>query len=91
MGGGGRCAACATTGPESCTHPHPRRHPHPPTGAPSLKYSEAVNSRIRQENFFQLRCYALMISRGAPLTGARPCPPPAAAPSAAPRTGHRGR
>jgi putative RecB family exonuclease len=39
--------------------------------APSLKYSEAVNSRIRQEAFFQLRCYALMISRGEPLTGAR--------------------
>jgi putative RecB family exonuclease len=34
--------------------------------APSQKYSAAVNERIRSDAFFQLRCYALLLARGAP-------------------------
>jgi putative RecB family exonuclease len=32
--------------------------------APSLKYSEQMNQEIRSKNFFQLRCYALLLARG---------------------------
>ena len=37
--------------------------------APSYKYSAAANERIRRESFFQLRCYALLLQRGAPPRG----------------------
>lgn len=32
--------------------------------APALKYSALTNWRIRRKNFFQLRCYALLLARG---------------------------
>lgn len=34
--------------------------------APSGKYSPAMNAEIRRKNFFQLRCYALLLCRGDP-------------------------
>ena len=37
--------------------------------APPTKYAPATNARIRQSNFFQLRCYALLLARGGPPKG----------------------
>jgi len=37
--------------------------------APHLKYSPAMNDKIKKANFFQLRCYALLLARGGPPKG----------------------